>query len=279
MEKIKHENIESMKDQDDAETRNERELKTVLKDRIVELFAVVKERVDGTHREGGFDLKKRLNEITGPFIEVAGPTEGGYNLVDLDKLNNKVFTSNVFPGCPNFAQDHRTGDELLNYYGKVDFMADATELPFKDSTIGAIFISCHSGGDDLKDLSRKLGDRRFQKSAFESYRDHEEHLAKGVRFNKADLDREHRSERGGNKKESGHEEIIGEAFRVLNDRGLLVWQGCSKEILEYAKQIGFSAVLRSEKDQHLRKSAYRNIVFEKRLAAAIQEQNERNNAA
>lgn len=90
-------------------------------------------------KKEGFDIKEKLSKIDGPFVEVAGPTEKGYSIVKLDDLDKKVFVSNITPGWTEF--NDQTG-ESIELKGNVDFQADARELPFKDSTIGAVFCSC-----------------------------------------------------------------------------------------------------------------------------------------
>lgn len=89
-------------------------------------------------KKEGFDIKKRLSAIDGPFVEVAEPTEKGYKIVKLDNLDKKIFISNITPGASDF--DDQTG-KFVGFYGKVDFITDARELPFKDGAIAAIFCS------------------------------------------------------------------------------------------------------------------------------------------
>ncbi len=85
-----------------------------------------------------FSLEEEIKRRHGPLIEVGGPTKGGFELVDYSNLVDKIFISNVYPGCPLY--DSQTG-KLLEYVGKIDFQADARSLPFGDSSIGGLFAS------------------------------------------------------------------------------------------------------------------------------------------
>jgi len=86
-----------------------------------------------------FSLIDEIKKLKKPLIEVGGPTTQGFDLVDFEKLDKKIFISNIAPGCPYYS-----GGELLGYIGKVDFRADAEHLPFKDKALGGLFASCLS---------------------------------------------------------------------------------------------------------------------------------------
>lgn len=90
-------------------------------------------------KEKDFDALKRLAETKGILLEVAGPTEDGYELVDINKLPKKLFISNIAPGKPQF--DPETG-KFIGYGGKVDFVEDATKMTFNENSVGAVFCSC-----------------------------------------------------------------------------------------------------------------------------------------
>ncbi len=90
-------------------------------------------------KEKDFDALKRLAETKGILLEVAGPTEEGYNLVDIKKLPKKLFITNITPGRPQF--DPETG-EFIGYGAKVDFVEDATKMTFNENSVGAVFSSC-----------------------------------------------------------------------------------------------------------------------------------------
>ena len=86
-----------------------------------------------------FSIENEIKLRDGPLIEIGGPTVSGFDLVNFDSLDKKIFTSNITPGCP--LHDIMTGD-FLGYIGKIDFQADAQRLPFKDNGIGVLFASC-----------------------------------------------------------------------------------------------------------------------------------------
>ena len=81
-----------------------------------------------------FDIKKILENMDEPLIEVAGPTpKGYYHFLELKDLNKEIFVSNF--------------KNPVTYYdgsilGELDFQADAQELPFKNGSVGAVFCSC-----------------------------------------------------------------------------------------------------------------------------------------
>lgn len=93
-------------------------------------------------QEEDFDLGKELRVRKGPFVEIAGPTEDGYDRIDLNSLDRKVFQSNVKNGSPIYGPEPEENPKPIGYFGKVDFMADATKLPLADGKVGALFGSC-----------------------------------------------------------------------------------------------------------------------------------------
>jgi hypothetical protein len=162
---------------------------------------------DGRWTKEGFSIEDEIRDRQGPLIEIAGPTDYGFELVDLSKLDKKVFVSNISPGCPLY--DDVTG-EFLCYTGQVDFQADAQNLPFRESGIGILFASC---------LPKEIRNRTIQ-----------------------------------------------EAKRVLEDGGLLVWQGGTDEDIESAKKIGLEPV---EYSKHLNQATQTyswNVIFKKNEA-------------
>lgn len=100
-------------------------------------FVQTGERETVLYEDEKFDIYKKLSEVSGPLIEVAGPSDLGYELVDLKKIDKKIYVSNLFKGAPRFSVD--TG-EFIGYEGLVDFQADGTKLPLKPESVGAIFI-------------------------------------------------------------------------------------------------------------------------------------------
>lgn len=99
----------------------------------------IAEKIVEEKKELGFELANELSSRNGIFIEIAGPTPEGFSLVDYEKLDRPVLTSNIKPGIPLW--DDKTG-ELVTYWGKVDFQADSQKLPLRNESVGALFGSC-----------------------------------------------------------------------------------------------------------------------------------------
>lgn len=76
----------------------------------------------------GFDLQSTLAKLSGPIIEVGGPTEDGFRTVPAElmkSLQQRYYISN---------------NSKSNEFA-VDFTADARALPFADSSCAAVFAS------------------------------------------------------------------------------------------------------------------------------------------
>lgn len=84
--------------------------------------------------ENGFVAKEAVNKTKGPAIEVAGPTERGYSLVNAEALDKKLQVSNIkakgVKYCEGVVQ------------GEIDFQADAVNLPLVSGSVGSLFASC-----------------------------------------------------------------------------------------------------------------------------------------
>ena len=94
--------------------------------------------------EHGFDFQMEIKERTGPFIEVAGPTPGGYEQLSENEYTDvysKLITSNVFDGLYHSRRDPQTGAVEGEKIAPVHFAADAKQLPLRDGTVGALFCS------------------------------------------------------------------------------------------------------------------------------------------
>lgn len=72
----------------------------------------------------GYNLEQDINNRLGPLIEIAGPTARGYALVDFSRVDKELLVTNVISDEP-----------------EVDCLADATHLPFRDNSVGTIFVS------------------------------------------------------------------------------------------------------------------------------------------
>lgn len=86
----------------------------------------------------GFMAEDYLNHLSKPLIEVGGPTEKGYKLIDFELLNRKLHASNIQHGVAEY--DGNTG-ELLDFGPDVDFQADSTRLPIANESVSAVFGS------------------------------------------------------------------------------------------------------------------------------------------
>lgn len=172
-------------------------------------------------RDENFNVYVKMHHLKGPLIEVAGPTKSGYELVDFDTLDRKVMVSNIYQGTPKLGVDNKPE----GFYGRVDFEADARQLPLKDKSAGAIFSS-NFGLIQNQDLPP------------------EERLR---RSNEARID------------------VIKEANRVLKEGGLLIWQGGKAQDVEFAKQHGFVVRQMIETRNRIKPEdpTWYNIIFEK----------------
>lgn len=92
----------------------------------------------------GFDVQTELDKRSGPFIEVGGPTWGGYELVPTEKLKTRLYVSNIPNPSPtvkamvlNFVKGLLKG----RFSRKVHFQADGRELPLANSSVGALLGS------------------------------------------------------------------------------------------------------------------------------------------
>lgn len=156
-------------------------------------------------------MKFEFIDLEGPFIEVAGPTKGGYNTVDPDKLPEKIFVSNIFCGSPLF------GALKGQYYGQVDFMASGYELPFSDCSLGAVLCS-RLGAPHIRDrkLQRRLAAKSCDKKALKKEKDRQRLALRA----KTAL----------------------EVIRVLRPGGIFFWEHINKRNVNFAKKIGFTVI-------------------------------------
>jgi hypothetical protein len=194
---------------------------------VKEIEVKIREKDLEDFKEEGFDIVEKLKQVDGPFVEVAGPTDGGYKLVNMQNLGKKVFTSNLWVN------------------GKIDFQASATELPIKDGKVGALFVSCIGGiqkndPEELKKLNKKMtswrvtnkDEKRYEELAYES-------------------------------KRKLRDTTLQEALRVLEEGGVLIWQGGEKEDYDTASEMGLSVKeLKKRTGSGYRTPSY-NFILEK----------------
>jgi len=159
--------------------------------------------------ESGFSVEKKLKELEGPFVEVAGPTTEGYELVNLNKLDKKLFVSNLRDSP---------------WRGKIDFRSDVRKLPIIDNSVSALFVSNLGGPqfdspEEFKQLRNKF---------FSEKRDliDKKEIKKFIKLSNIEF-------------RKLKNEAIKEAFRIVEDKGLLIWQGGDKEDIIYAEHLGF----------------------------------------
>lgn len=95
-------------------------------------------------KKEGFNFYDSVKYKDGSFIEIAGPTPDGYNLVDISKLDRKLFTSNLEEELPLFTGGFINPGEKpgrIKSGIKVDFVAKGEEMPLGDQSTGAVFLS------------------------------------------------------------------------------------------------------------------------------------------
>lgn len=102
--------------------------------------------------EDGFDVYKELANRRGPFVDVAGPTQGENKLVDIIKIRRKLYTLNIEKGTKLFSTI--TG-EFLGFRGIADIQSDARALPFGNESLGAVFCSCLGPIPNAKNIAIK----------------------------------------------------------------------------------------------------------------------------
>ena len=88
-------------------------------------------------KEQGFNINTVIGEQEGSLIEVGGPTQEGYDLVDINSLNKKLFVSNLTSDVQKWDDREKSAQHL----GKIDFKADATSLPLKNGSLAGILGS------------------------------------------------------------------------------------------------------------------------------------------
>ncbi len=107
-----------------------------------ELGNIIQKVLSGNYKENGFDILEQLRTRKGSFVELGGPTERGYELVDINKLDRKLHVTNIDPrGCPIYDPYNPAIKNPIRFL-PIDFQADATNLKFADNSISALFASC-----------------------------------------------------------------------------------------------------------------------------------------
>ena len=80
--------------------------------------------------KANFAIREALAQRRGPFVELAGPTHRGYQMIPsdfFDRERERIFVSNITTNPPQG--------------GEVQLAADAGQLPFADESLGAV-LAC-----------------------------------------------------------------------------------------------------------------------------------------
>mgnify|MGYP003393676364 CR=1 FL=1 len=207
-------------------------------------------------RQEDFDMVRALKEKEGPFLEVAGPTEGGFPFhsfqgneeperIDLFQLvaDKNIFVSNLYKGLPTLY-----GDAFTGFEGVVDLRADARELPVEEGRLDAVFCSCPGSISPLGVKKMVEGGAGKDIPYCERIRVGEESY-----MTKAEISRAENELRKG---------VIAEATRVLKPGGLLIWRGARRQDFGFAIDAGF-VVAHYEREEIRGQSRYHGIFVKK----------------
>lgn len=105
------------------------------------LFAGLSPDREGTYRLPGFDMQAAVDEVAGPFVEVAGPTGSGYRLLQGVNFAQEPIITNFDPDQTprvHFVDDEDNVVDTL----ALDALADARHLPFASESVGVLAASC-----------------------------------------------------------------------------------------------------------------------------------------
>lgn len=172
-------------------------------DGIIEVEEPILELAEvGSYKLKNFSAINELTKIKGPLIEIGGPTDSGFELIDIKALPKEILVSNLGPGARLFFDQCDTDiNESNKYYGRVDFQADGQNLPIRDESAGAIFIRCLG---NIKEPDRII--------------DPIEDAANDLKLKT---------------------NVINEVYRVLENGGIFILERIQSEYFEFAKKAGF----------------------------------------
>lgn len=91
----------------------------------------------------GFELEESLARLKGPMIEIAGPTIQGYQLIP-EKFLGQMLVSNAIEKPfrdPNIGPSRYGIVNALRPKARLDFVANGLSLPFRKTSVGAVFVS------------------------------------------------------------------------------------------------------------------------------------------
>lgn len=203
----------------------------------------------------GFSIKDIIKK-KGVAVEVAGPTDNGFWFHDFSDKSKEItsfnlaegkkfLTSNLYPGVPEFSREGFKG-----YYGKVDFIADAREMPVKKGGADLVYCSC-LGSIAKSGVKIIVGARPEDVPVVEK-----EGLASEFSFDMAieNIVAENHKLR---------EQVIEESWNILKPGGILVWQGGWVHDVGFAIGRGF-VLLQREQESDKRSDEVeptQNIIF------------------
>lgn len=106
-------------------------------------YGILSRDFEITHEksEKAFDLESALKNYKGPIIEVGGPSDRDvirWYHTDIENSRKEMYISNITPH-PLYLSG---GVPKIEYEGKIDFLADATNLPLRDGSVNVLYASC-----------------------------------------------------------------------------------------------------------------------------------------
>lgn len=111
-----------------------KEAKAAVEGTLAELFP------DDRWQQQDFELLTALQKISGPFIEVGGPSPRGYRLVDLLDVHKatgkKIMVTNI-----SAEQLRQPVPESMHDAIEIDGVEDVRSLPYKENSVGAFFAN------------------------------------------------------------------------------------------------------------------------------------------
>lgn len=98
-----------------------------------------------------FNVEEAVNSLTGPFLEIGGPTLKGFSLIDIYKLH-PLYVSNIRNQVP--VSDFQSPEIIGHLKTRLDLFADGTHLPFKANSLAGILVS-HLPYFEIPEIARE----------------------------------------------------------------------------------------------------------------------------
>lgn len=92
----------------------------------------------------GVDFQKLVAHLSGPILEIGGPTDIGYYFLDNIQLPSRVIISNIAKGTLRFAPNKDQLDKAT------ETLIDGRDLPYPDNSLGMVLSAHISLVDDHK---------------------------------------------------------------------------------------------------------------------------------